>query len=314
MSVDNSTEPLLTVVVPVYNRRDVVCRTLDTIAVQTARPLCLIVVDNASTDGTGRVLAEWKARNRNDALDVRILHETVPGAAAARQCGLMAVTTPWVLFFDSDDLMLPGHLENALLAIEANPEADIIGWPVSIDELGGTVRIGGFAMRDFWWETVFHGQFATVRWCARTQLVRRAGGWNPEVRFWDDIELGARMLALNPKIASAGDNPTAHVLAGEDSVTGPTCMSAFGKFELPLMLMERSMPAGTAVWLDFKRAHFAALCFRESRSAKVREYVHDLFRRPSRLKDRLIVRFIYHYTRFGGRGFAYLIKPFYKTR
>lgn len=52
MAADTNPEPLITVIVPVRNRAALVTRTLDSIAAQSLRPLRLIIVDNASSDGT----------------------------------------------------------------------------------------------------------------------------------------------------------------------------------------------------------------------------------------------------------------------
>lgn len=48
----NCSKALISIVIPVYNRAAVVTRTLDSVFAQTARPLQLILVDNASTDGS----------------------------------------------------------------------------------------------------------------------------------------------------------------------------------------------------------------------------------------------------------------------
>ena len=81
-------QPLLTIVVPVRNRQDVVGRTLRSIAAQTLRPLKVILVDNASTDSTLQILRKWADSAADSAIDVKILSETTPGASAARNRGL----------------------------------------------------------------------------------------------------------------------------------------------------------------------------------------------------------------------------------
>ena len=55
----------MTVVVPVYNRAHLIRRCLDSIYAQTYRPLCVIVVDNASTDSTALAVEDW-ARDHMD--------------------------------------------------------------------------------------------------------------------------------------------------------------------------------------------------------------------------------------------------------
>ena len=85
---------MLTIVIPVYNRQDIVNRTLISVASQTARPLNVILVDNNSTDNTLATLSQWKSLVESDDFQITILTETQTGAAAARNCGLHNVTTP----------------------------------------------------------------------------------------------------------------------------------------------------------------------------------------------------------------------------
>ena len=99
---------MLTIVIPVHNRRNLVEHTLGSLRQQTAPRFATVLVDNASTDGSIEVLRKWQAENNSPERPVTVLSESTPGACAARNRGLDAVESPWVLFFDSDDLMHPG--------------------------------------------------------------------------------------------------------------------------------------------------------------------------------------------------------------
>ena len=105
---------MLTIVIPVHNRRNLVEHTLGSLRQQTAPRFATVLVDNASTDGSIEVLRKWQAENNSPERPVTVLSESTPGASAARNRGLDAVESPWVLFFDSDDLMHPGHIERVL--------------------------------------------------------------------------------------------------------------------------------------------------------------------------------------------------------
>ena len=101
MAVGNSLP--VTVVIPAYRRPDMVARAVNSALAQTAPPAEVIVVDDASCDGTGERAAELGARV--------IEHPENRGEGAARNTGLRAARTPWVALLDSDDEWLPGHLE-----------------------------------------------------------------------------------------------------------------------------------------------------------------------------------------------------------
>ena len=94
----------LTVIIPIYNRAHVLARTLDSIAASTVLPAELILVDNNSQDDSLRCCRNWAARHATDTFRVTVLEAQRPGASVARNVGLAAYTTPYVYFFDSDDL------------------------------------------------------------------------------------------------------------------------------------------------------------------------------------------------------------------
>ena len=89
----------ITIVIPVYNRRGLIKRTLESIRRSPVSGVPVIVVDNGSTDGTLELLNEYSAAYPS----ITIAQEPVRSAAAARNKGLSLVKTTWVYFFDSDD-------------------------------------------------------------------------------------------------------------------------------------------------------------------------------------------------------------------
>jgi len=108
--------PRVSVVIPAYNREATVARAMHSVLNQSVRDLELIVVDDASTDGTvGAVEAVGDTR-------VRLLsHETNRRAGAARNTGIRAATGAYVAFLDSDDEWLPGKLERQLATMDGTP-------------------------------------------------------------------------------------------------------------------------------------------------------------------------------------------------
>ena len=64
----------ITIVIPVFNREQVVGKTLASVEAQTLRPLSVVLVDNASTDGSRRVLEEWAMRPHG--IDVKGVDES----------------------------------------------------------------------------------------------------------------------------------------------------------------------------------------------------------------------------------------------
>lgn len=302
------TRPELTVVIPVYNRAALVGRTLDSVAAQDVRPLALILVDNNSTDGTPDVLTRWAAGHRAPDFEITVISEKTPGGAAARNAGLREVDTEWTMFFDSDDTMLPGHIRRALAVVHSHPEAAVVGWNLSHRGLDGSAAVKHFHVDRPRWHNLFHGSMSTLRYMARTELFRRAGCWNSSLGTWDDIELGDRLLRLNPVCVHAGSEITVDVEAQAASITGatwsetaPKALASLAHFD-PAPQMQRCA--------RLKAMILCADCAREGwpEAARLRRQI--IAREPSRLR-RLLLGAAFHYRRIGLRGIARLLYPWF---
>lgn len=295
----NTPQPLITVVIPVYNRAEVVGRTLEAISRQTATCFRVILVNNNSTDGTADVLRRW-AEGRS--ADVTVLCCKRPGAAAARQCGLDAVDTPWTLFFDSDDTMAPEHIEQIVNTITSHPDAEMIGRDVRFHHPDGRCRIKPFASSQY--SSLFDGTTGTQRYCARTELFRRAGGWNPDIGVWDDIELGARLLSLKPVVVKIKGKPTVDIYLGSDSISNGETAGNIDVLDRALNAIGATLGPQYDTWIALKRIIIAA----NSRNEAGKALYHKVISQARR--HRMLLRAAYIYTRAGGRGAAKLLRPF----
>jgi glycosyltransferase involved in cell wall biosynthesis len=103
----------ISVIIPCYNRVHLLGRAIDSVLNQTVRDLQLLIVDDASTDGTDRLVESYQ-----DPRIEYIRHETNRGAAAARNTGLQSVSARFVAFLDSDDAWLEDKLEKQYAEFE----------------------------------------------------------------------------------------------------------------------------------------------------------------------------------------------------
>ncbi|MBF0815717.1 glycosyltransferase family 2 protein [Microbacterium paludicola] len=116
--------PLVTVIVPGWNVAPYAAEALDSLRAQTLAAWRAVLVDDGSADGTGDVFARFAAQ------DDRFTHVTHPsqrGLGAARNTGLELVDTPYLGFFDSDDVMLPRALELLVGSLEATGSDIAVG-------------------------------------------------------------------------------------------------------------------------------------------------------------------------------------------
>src|SRR5438270_12574879 len=93
-------EPLVTVILPVWNRERSVGRAITSVLQQTYRHFEIIVVDDGSTDGTRRAVDAFGA-------DVRVLTQPHRGVYAARNLALRHASGDLIAFIDCDDVWLP---------------------------------------------------------------------------------------------------------------------------------------------------------------------------------------------------------------
>lgn len=97
----SSDMPLVSVIIPTYNRADRIHKSIDSVVNQTYENLEIIIVDDASTDDTKSVIEGYiEADNR---IKYVYNNSAVHGPSAARNCGINAATGEYICFNDSDD-------------------------------------------------------------------------------------------------------------------------------------------------------------------------------------------------------------------
>lgn len=105
--------PLVAVIVPVFNGASFLGDALASVFAQDYRPLEVIVVDDGSSDDSARIAS---------AFEVLVIRQERRGVATARNIGIAASTAPIVMLLDQDDLWLPAKARLQVEALLANPE------------------------------------------------------------------------------------------------------------------------------------------------------------------------------------------------
>ena len=115
-------DPLVSIVIPTKNRRDLLRETIASVVSQTYVNWEAIVVDDGSNDSTGEMIQSIAATDRR----VRFVRrERSPaGASTCRNLGVSATNGEFVVFLDSDDLLAPACLERRVQVMEQNPTID----------------------------------------------------------------------------------------------------------------------------------------------------------------------------------------------
>jgi glycosyltransferase involved in cell wall biosynthesis len=114
--VQRSNKPLVTVIIPTYNRGWIVKEAIDSVLDQDFSDFELIVVDDGSDDNTREILGAY-------ANAITVLHQSNRGVSAARNRGIAQASGRLIAFLDSDDLWLPGKLSTQVKFFEENGSA-----------------------------------------------------------------------------------------------------------------------------------------------------------------------------------------------
>ena len=100
--------PLVSIIVPVYNVANYLKKCLDSLVAQTYRAIEIILIDDGSTDTSGQICDTYNQKFKN----IIVVHSTNSGQAAARNKGLSLATGEYIGFVDSDDWVEPDMYES----------------------------------------------------------------------------------------------------------------------------------------------------------------------------------------------------------
>ncbi len=131
----NSKEPMVSAVITTYNRADYLRKSLHSALSQSYENLEVIVVDDASTDGTHALLTDLERQEPR----LRVIRRTVNSGlpAVARNEGSRAARGEYLAFLDSDDYWLPNKLDKQVAFMEGNPVCGLCHTYCQIEEPDG---------------------------------------------------------------------------------------------------------------------------------------------------------------------------------
>lgn len=306
----------ISIIIPVYNRAEMVKATLDSVKAQTHRPLHLVLVDNNSTDNTLQVLQDFKKENETPDFAIDVIEETTPGACAARNTGAKLVNSEWLMFFDSDDTMDDCLVAEYVRKIqECKGDVDVVVTNLDFNKNGHIFHVH-FARKDFLINHIFHAGLSTQRYIIRKSVFEQSGGWNETVKCWNDWELGIRILLQNPRVAVLDSGIYVHVTVHDDSITGANYSQNHERREhaitTAISAVEQSkygQKERLLKFLQYRKVLLAGLYKQEGRS----DLAHEMWSEVSEeLKPNTLLKcfywLMYKYVGWGGRGSQRVVK------
>ncbi len=114
-------QPLISVIIPVYNVEEYLRECVESVINQTYKNLEIILVDDGSTDSSGKICEEYLDKDSR----ITVIHKKNGGLSDARNTGFDACEGDYVYFLDSDDYIEINSLET-LVGIAENDESDVV--------------------------------------------------------------------------------------------------------------------------------------------------------------------------------------------
>ena len=102
---------MLSIIVPVYNVEKYIGKCIESIVNQTYKDLEIILVDDGSTDNSGKICDEWARKDKR----IKVIHKKNGGLSDARNAGLDICTGDYIGFVDSDDYIELNMYEDLLI-------------------------------------------------------------------------------------------------------------------------------------------------------------------------------------------------------
>jgi len=191
-------KPLVSVIIPTYNRLHVLPRAIESVRAQTYRNYEIIVIDDGSRDGT----TEWIAQNARDVKFIRLDHNS--GMCKARNAGIKVSKGAFIALLDSDDEWTPKFLENHVEALSQNRDACLAFSQYAQKNPGKKTKIVGYTPAPGY-PSLTHRMLLEISFIKNfimfpAKVLKDTGLYNERYRNVEDRELYLRLLALDKPI------------------------------------------------------------------------------------------------------------------
>ena len=147
------TNPLITIVVPIYKVEKYLGRCIDSLVAQTYPNIEIILADDGSPDRCGAICDEYAQKDSR----IKVIHQENKGVAAARNAALDIAQGEYIMFVDSDDYVEPTFCEIPLkTAQQQNADMVIFGYRRFINGKFANIKVAGFTRAMTSAETIRH--------------------------------------------------------------------------------------------------------------------------------------------------------------
>jgi glycosyltransferase involved in cell wall biosynthesis len=195
-------QPLVSVLIPLYNKADYLEETLQSVLNQTYPNIEIIIVDDGSTDGSLDIAKKYLSEH------VRVFEQKKKGACAARNKAFELSKGDFIQYLDADDLLDKNKIDIQVKILSNNPDCLVIGHGYELYEPSNgqkELTKRGFPNKDYTDSKSFilddlYEAAIIHYWLMPRMIVEKTGGWDERISIYDDRDFYLRLVPLVPKI------------------------------------------------------------------------------------------------------------------
>lgn len=191
-----TTGPLVSSIIPTYNRAETIMRAVNSALSQDYKPHELIVIDDGSEDETGQLLKPLADKG-----ELLLIRQANRGVSAARNQGLKLARGTLIAFLDSDDEWLPGKIRAQVEYFQRNPQAVLAQTQERWLRKGRRVNPGLKHLKksgDIFMESVKLCLISPSAVMLKKSLLTEVGLFDESLAACEDYDLWLRILAEHP--------------------------------------------------------------------------------------------------------------------
>ena len=214
--------PFFSVVVPLYNKENFIEATLKSILDQTFIDFEVLIIDDASTDCSLKIVRKWASAK------IKIIeHQQNRGLSAARNTGIKMATAKYIAFLDADDCWHPNYLETLVSLINQYPEAQLFATnylEIYSKNIGLAPKTAiqntanHFIITDFFKSSLQQPIYCPSSLCVTKTVFNQVGLYDETITFGEDVDFNIRANTAY-KLAYASEPKVYYNVSSQNQIT-----------------------------------------------------------------------------------------------